>query len=105
VLRRNEKKRNWILHCNNNGVNNQYSIGFDCCFGWDKPDSQSHGHPVRKCFKTAGFIVTLKDIQSKKLTARSLRGTKLKVKKTSAGWTLEHPGFAEYDVIILEEKK
>jgi hypothetical protein len=104
VLRRNDKKKSWVLHLTNNGVNNQYSIGFDCCFGWDKPDSQSYGHPVRICFKTAAFTVSLKSIRGKKLSARSLTGNKVALKKGAGGWRLEHPGLKEYDVIVLEEK-
>ena len=103
TLYRNERRKSWILHLNNHGINNQYSIGFDCCFGWDKPDSQSRGHVVRKCFSTAGFSVALKSIRSGKLTAHSLIGTKLKIRKTVGGWTIQHPGISEYDVIVLQE--
>jgi len=101
---RNEKKKSWVLHLNNQGVNNQYSIGFDCCFTWDKPDSQSHGHPVRRCFKTAAFSVTLRGTKSKKLSAKSLTGKKITLKKSPRGWTINHPGISEYDVILLQEK-
>jgi len=104
VLRRNEKKKSWSLHLNNNGVNNQYSIGFDCCFGWDKPETQSHGHPVRKCFKTAPFSVTLRALKGKNLSARSLIGANVKIKRVGSGWMLEHPGIKEYDVIIFKER-
>ena len=104
TLYRNERRRSWILHLNNQGTNNQHAFGYDWGLGWDKPDSQRHTHPVRKCFTTAGFSITLKNIKSKKLKARSLNGKKPTVRKTARGWTIEHPGISEYDVIVLDEK-
>lgn len=99
----NERRKSWTLHLNNQGVNNQYSVGFNCCLVWDKPEPQTHGHPVRKCFRTGGFSVLFKGITSGKLGARSLTGAKVMLKKERGGWCLKHPGISEYDVIVFGE--
>ena len=101
-LYRNRIANCWVLMLVNQGVNNQYSIGFDCSFVWDKPESQRRGHPVRKCFATAPFAVDLKCVKASSLKARSLIGTKCAIRRTRKGWRLAHPGIREYDVIILK---
>ena len=53
VLHGNERKRSWVLHLQNHGVNNQHAIGFNCGLSWDTPEPVSHAHPVRTCFRTA----------------------------------------------------
>jgi hypothetical protein len=104
VLHHNQKKSNWVLHLQNQGVNNQYAIGFDCARTQEKSETvKKRNCPVRTCFRTAPFSITLKAIKARKLTAKSLTGKKLSLEKTGKGWLLKHPGMSEYDVVMLRE--
>jgi len=104
TLHRNEKKKTWILHLQNQGINNQYAIGYDCSLFWGKPEPLRRGHPVRVCFRTSPFSICLSAVKSSGLKAKSLTGKTLKLGKGKKGWLLRHPGISEHDLIILEEK-
>ena len=104
VLHHNPKKSTWVLHLHSQGFNSQYSVGFDC--GRTQEESETvrkRNCPVRTCFRTAPFSITLKAIKARKLTAKSLTGKKLSLEKTGKGWLLKHPGMSEYDVVMLRE--
>ena len=103
VLHRDKEKKIWVLHLHNQGVNNQYSVGFDCSLLWDKPQGIGHSHPVRVAFKTAPFLITLNTIKSNRLSARSLTSNEVLLEKRGGRWVLKHPGLSEYDAIVLKE--
>ena len=50
------------------------------------------------------FSVGFKGIRASQLTARSLIGKRVTLRRGSRGWLLEHPGMSEYDVVVLRER-
>jgi len=103
TLYRNDERRRWVLHVHNHGVNNQYAVGFGSSEPWDPPGKLTRGHPVRACYPTAPFSVTLRIPHGARLNAASLTGKKIALERVREGWRIRHPGIREYDVIVLTE--